>query len=92
MLIAGVTVLLGLLILGARPALAHEITVTTVIAAGEGSGTDPAAVVDGLRLAIDQSPDVGHAATSNVASRTGLATATRTAAASRCTHRFTSLW
>lgn len=64
-LIAGVTVLLGLLIVGARPALAHEITVATVIAAGEGSGTDPAAVVDGLRLAIDQSPDVGHAATSD---------------------------
>lgn len=64
-LITGLTVLLGVLILGARPALAHEITVATVIAAAEGTGTDPAAVVDGLRLAIDQSPDVGHAATSD---------------------------
>lgn len=46
----------------ALPAQAHEITLALAIAAPDDtSNGDDADLRDGLRLAIDQSPDVGHA-------------------------------
>ena len=58
--VAGVTILLAVMLAGQQPAEAHEITVAVVVAASQDSEPDPTAVVEGLRLAIDQSPDVGH--------------------------------
>lgn len=58
---AGVVALVFLSI-GLNPAGAHEITVAVAISTTiEESGTVTSDLRDGLRLAIDQSPDIGHA-------------------------------
>lgn len=57
-----VAVVASLLLLGASVASAHEITVVTVVPAfASDSSFDGREVLEGLRLAIDRSPDVGHA-------------------------------
>lgn len=71
-LVAGVIVLLALVLSSPHEAGAHEIGVTLAIPrTSQDSRADAAAVVDGLRLAIDQSPDVGHAPGSDAGDHLG---------------------
>lgn len=63
-----------LLVLIAAPpvAWAHNVSVAVVVPVGAGdSEADADAVVDGLRLAIDESPDVGHAPGSDAGDHLG---------------------
>lgn len=60
--VAGGIFALVFLPIGFNPAGAHEITVAVAISTtSEESGIVTSDLLDGLRLAIDQSPDIGHA-------------------------------
>jgi len=61
-LIAAAAGVLVMLLVSAPMADAHEVAVAIVVTSSPaGSEVDARAILDGLRLAIDQSPDVGHA-------------------------------
>lgn len=58
---AAIVAVLALSLASAPIAEAHEIAVAIVISVNpDGSEVDAADVIDGLRFAIDRSPDVGH--------------------------------